>query len=232
MQIIEVSMIGARSSVLRLGRPGTPLRFQIFPMVHIAEPDFYACVADRLRECDLIIAEGIRGDAPSVSALTSSYRLPARLNRSGLVEQDIAYEKLGPPVRYPDMTGEEFTAGWRSVPLWQRALAVTVAPLVGLDMLAAGSRRTMARYLELTDGDWHERLSDAASMDDLMSLLGEKRDRLLMAEMHAVHLALRDEPYTVGVVYGAQHVAPIVHGMRVVNGYTVQSAEWLTVFGF
>jgi hypothetical protein len=231
MQIIEVSMIGVRSSVLRLGRPGTPLRFQIFPMIHVAEPDFYACVADRLRRCDLILAEGIASSAP-VSALTASYRLPVRLNRSGLVEQAIAYEQLGPPVRYPDMTAGEFAAGWHAVPLWQRALAVTIGPLAGLEMLALGSRRQLASHLELTDHEWHERLSDAGSLDDLMSLLGEQRDRLLMAEMHAVHLALRESPHTVGVVHGAEHVAPVVHGMRVVHGYTVQSAEWLTVFGF
>jgi hypothetical protein len=118
------------------------------------------------------------------------------------------------------------------VPLRQRALAVTLGPLAGLQMLALGSRRQLAGHLELTDNEWHERLSGAGSLEDLMSLLGEQRDRLLMAEMHAVHRALHESPYTVGVVYGAEHVAPVVHGMRVVNGYTVQSAEWLTVFGF
>jgi hypothetical protein len=34
------------------------------------------------------------------------------------------------------------------------------------------------------------------------------------------------------VVYGAQHVAPVVHGMHALHGYGVRGAEWLTVFGF
>jgi len=59
MQIIEVSVIGVRSGVLRLTRRDTPLRFEIFPMVHIGEPAFYTAVAERLRRCDLIVAEGV-----------------------------------------------------------------------------------------------------------------------------------------------------------------------------
>jgi hypothetical protein len=45
MQIIEVSVIGVRSGVLRLTRPDTPLRFEIYPMVHIGEPA-WACWAN------------------------------------------------------------------------------------------------------------------------------------------------------------------------------------------
>jgi hypothetical protein len=45
MQIIEVSVIGFRSGVLRLTRPDTPLRFEIYPMVHIGEPA-WACWAN------------------------------------------------------------------------------------------------------------------------------------------------------------------------------------------
>jgi hypothetical protein len=247
MQIIEVSVIGVRSSVLRLTRHDTPLRFEIFPMVHIGEPAFYTAVAERLRRCDLILAEGVGRTATSdesglarsaagrsavVSALTASYRLPAWFERSGLVEQNIRYDTLGVPVRYPDMTDEQFAAGWRAVPVWQRALAVAASPLVGLDRLVFGSRRALARGMELTDMDWHDQLLDIDSMDDLLALLGEQRDRLLIEEMDEIHRQRKHEPITVAVVYGAQHVAPIVHGMRALHGYGVRSAEWLTVFGF
>ncbi|MEV7228195.1 hypothetical protein AB0M79_14395 [Polymorphospora sp. NPDC051019] len=62
MQIIEVGMLGVRASVLRLTRRDTPLRFDVFPMVHIGEPAFYTAVADRLRRCDLILAESVGGE--------------------------------------------------------------------------------------------------------------------------------------------------------------------------
>jgi hypothetical protein len=246
MQIVEVSVTGVRSAVLRLTRPGTPLRYEFYPMVHIGEPAFYAAVVERLRRCDLIVAEGVgrpakpqRAARPrfgaakaAVSALTAGYRLPALFARDGLVEQDIDYRALGVPVRYPDMTAEQFLAGWQKVPVWQKALAVTMGPLIGLERLAFGSRRALARDLELTDLDWQDELQDIDSIDDLFGLLGEQRDRLLIAELDEIHRRRRLEPITVAVVYGAGHVAPAVHGMRALHGYGVRSAEWLTVFPF
>ncbi|MBO0868170.1 MAG: hypothetical protein J2P15_06355 [Micromonosporaceae bacterium] len=247
MQIIEVSVIGVRSSVLTLTRRESPLRFTFYPMIHIAEPAFYAAVRRQLRRCDLIVAEGVGGtrtgdhkvasQRPSSgrvvgSALTSSYELPARFQRSGLVQQDIDYEALGVPVRCPDMTDEEFTGGWNEVPLWQRAVLVAAAPLVGLHRLAFGSRRALAREMNLDDADWEGTFEGAESFEELSSLLGEQRDRLLLAELDRIHRERHAEPVTVAVVYGAAHVAPAVHGMRALHGYRVRDAEWLTVFGF
>jgi hypothetical protein len=246
VQIIEVSVIGVRSAVLTLTRGGSPLRFEIYPMVHIGEPAFYAAVAQRLRHCDLVLAEGVgrpppgdggsasgtRTGSAAVSALTASYRLPAWFARSGLVEQHIDYASLGVPVHCPDMTSDQFGAGWRRVPRWQRALAVTAAPLVGLHRLAAGSRRELARHLNLDDGDWPERLADVESLAELEDLLGEQRDRLLIAELDRIHRQRQHEAIKVAVVYGAEHVPPLIHAMRALHGYRVRGAEWLMVFGF
>jgi hypothetical protein len=111
MQIIESSMVGVRSSAMRLTRRGSPLRFEIYPMVHVGEPAFYATVTRRLRECDLIVAEGVGGADPppdperpsrwnaGLSTLTASYELPAKFERAGLVRQHIPFDQLGVPVR-------------------------------------------------------------------------------------------------------------------------------------
>jgi hypothetical protein len=247
MQIIEVSMIGVRSAVLRLTRRDTPMRFEIYPMVHIGEPAFYAAVADRLRRCDLIVAEGVGAPATTetsgrptstvgalaaLTALTSSYQLPAWFRRSGLVEQNIPYDDLGVAVRYPDMTAEQFAAGWHAVPWWQRAAATAAAPLVGLDRLAFGSRRMLARGMEVSDTDWREQFVDVDSMDELIALLGDQRDRLLISDLDKIHREHRHDPITVAVVYGAAHVAPAVHSLHALHRYAPRSAEWLTVFDF
>jgi hypothetical protein len=245
VQIIEVSVTGVRSAVLRLTRRASPLQFEILPMVHIGEPAFYAAVTERLRRCDLIVAEGVgRRGSPGESvrsrwagrsaaaALTASYRIPAWFERSGLVKQNLKYETLGVPVCYPDMTGQQFATGWRAVPLRQRALAVVAAPMLGLERLAFGSRRALARRLELTDLDWHDEMLNADSMEDLLALLGEQRDRLLIAELDRIHRLRSHEVVTVAIVYGAEHVVPVLQGMRTLHGYRVRGAEWLTVFGF
>jgi hypothetical protein len=248
MQIIEVSVIGVRASVVRLTRRSSPLRFEVYPMVHIGEPSFFAAVTQRLRRCDLIVAEGVGGTrtedgqriapgrptpaAAAVSALTASYQLPAWLGRSGLVEQDIRYDTLGVPVRYPDMTDEQFAAGWQAVPMWQRAIALTAGPLLGLHRMVAGSRRALARNMSLDDADWQDTFNAGESVEELMGLLGEQRDRLLLAELDRIHQQRHQEAITVAVVYGAMHTAPVVHGLRALHGYGVRGAEWLTVFRF
>ena len=266
MQIVEVTDFGVRSAVLRLTRRDTPLRFEIFPMVHVGEAAFYDAVTERLRRCDLIVAEGIgRPESPgapgldadlgldwpglelndpaaeprdrkpwrwdAVSALTAGYRIPARFERFGLVEQNIDYDALGVPVLYPDLTDAEFAAGWRAVPAWQRAVALAAGPLVALDRLAFGSRRSLARGLEVSDTDWRERLAGSESMDDLLELIGDQRDRLLMTALDAVHDRCSGDAITVAVVYGAAHVPPVTHGLRSLHGYSVRGAEWLTIFG-
>ena len=58
MQFIESSIIGIRSAVITLTRRTTPLKFILFPMVHVAEQRFYDEVAARARLCQLIVAEG------------------------------------------------------------------------------------------------------------------------------------------------------------------------------
>ncbi|HEY0534994.1 MAG TPA: hypothetical protein VGD29_25710 [Actinoplanes sp.] len=73
----------------------------------------------------------------ALSALTASYRLAARFDRLGLVEQDIDYDALGIPVLCPDLTDEEFAAGRGELPPWQRALM----PAVFDRTCSAGSNR-------------------------------------------------------------------------------------------
>ena len=130
MQIIEQSIAGVRSAVLRLTRRETPLRFELYPMVHIGEPAFYAAVSRRLRRCDLVVAEGV-GSTSAGSLLTMSYRLPARFERSGLVVEDIDYASLGVPVLNPDLSGAEFEAGWRELPPMPRVRYRLVSAALG-----------------------------------------------------------------------------------------------------
>ena len=63
MQLVEASSFAVRSAVIQLRRPGTPLGFVLFPMIHLATPAFYAEVMTRLAGCQLIVAEGGRGSS-------------------------------------------------------------------------------------------------------------------------------------------------------------------------
>lgn len=252
MRFIEVTDYAVRSAALRLTRPDSPLEFLIFPMIHIGDASFYADVTSRLRRTDLIVAEGVGGpeEPPPVDptlhwpgleledlsppkprwsaaglALTASYRLAARFDRLGLVEQDIDYDALGVPVLCPDMNDKEFAAAWRQLPAWQRTLMMLTSPLAGLQRLALGDRRQFARGLAAVDT-----FEPPPGYEQVVDLIGAQRDHLLMTALEAIHEVHSGDPLTVAVVYGALHVPPLTDGLRERYGYVVRDAEWLTVF--
>src|SRR5207302_5436552 len=136
MQLIEVNMFSVRSAVIWLRRPDTPMRFVLFPMMHVGAPSFYEDVTRRLRGCDLVVAEGLRGRVSWALALT--YLLYGYHNRDGLVVQRIDYESLGVPVVKPDMVPAEFEAGWRHLSLWLRLSVLALVPVYALRMMLFG----------------------------------------------------------------------------------------------
>lgn len=71
MQLIEVSDFGVRSAEIWLGRVETPLRFALFPVLHLGTAAYYEEVTRRLQRCQLVVAEGISGRSIAVTALTA-----------------------------------------------------------------------------------------------------------------------------------------------------------------
>ena len=55
---------------------------------------------------------------------------------------------------------------------------------------------------------------------------------LFRSELDRIHQQHRGDRMTVGIVYGAAHVAPAIYGMRALHRYGLRGGEWLTVFGF
>ncbi|MFD0662033.1 hypothetical protein [Thermocatellispora tengchongensis] len=123
MQIIEVTeLAGVRSAVMTFRHPAARLRFVLYPMIHVGEPEFYAQVQEELRGCDIVLAEGVNGLSLSMRARIASYRLVTKNDRFALVPQHIDYAGLDAAVIRADMTGREFTALWRKIPLVSRIL--------------------------------------------------------------------------------------------------------------
>ena len=152
MQVIEVTGLGVRSAVITLRRAGTPLRFVLFPMMHVASPLFYRQVRERLSGCDLIVAEGIRGKSRQLSALTLAYRFAPRWRRNGLEEQDdVRLLPDGIPVMRPDVTAADAVADLRTLPRWMYVLLLAAAPAMGVIFAVRGPRAFLDRDLEVED---------------------------------------------------------------------------------
>jgi len=65
MQLIDVTDFGVRSAVVWLQRRETPLRFTLFPMVHLGTTAFYADVTRRLERCRVVVLRESRADLSS-----------------------------------------------------------------------------------------------------------------------------------------------------------------------
>jgi len=231
MQLVEASSFAVRSAVIQLRRPGTPLGFALFPMIHLATPAFYADVMARLAGCQLIVAEGA-GKTAAGQALTLVYRLSGRARRWGLVTQRLALTELGVPVVRPDMDADQFRRGWRRLPALVRLAGWVMAPAYGIGLLMFGSRAFLARRLgSQEDLPTREEELGYGRFDALEELLVDDRDALLVRALDAIHQQRSQEPISVAVVYGASHMPAVVRYLAR-YGYRAGSAEWLTVFRY
>jgi hypothetical protein len=230
MQIIEVTDIaGVRSAVHTFGSRSTPLRFVVFPMVHLAEATFYESVTARLRSCDLVVAEGMSGSSLRVRALSGSYRWLKSSDRLKLTLQQINYSSLGVPTLYPDMAADEFDRSWRQIPRVQSLALWFILPLYVIGMRLFGTRRFIASNLEMDNLATEDEIRASDHFKAIDDLLGNERDRRLLSALASIHHDRSDEPIRVAVVYGAGHVRAIVAGLLAL-GYRSRGAEWLTVF--
>jgi hypothetical protein len=231
MQIIEHSIAGTRSAVLRLKRPGTALEFLVFPMIHVASPEFYAAVEERLRRCDLLVVEGVRGESALIEAFTMTYRVIPGNSRSGLVKDNIPYASLGVPLINPDTTDEDFERSWLEVPLKHRLTMYAVLPVVAASQFFRGRHAVLRPEIELDDLPTpdQEAYADDEFAEHFDRVAVSGRDALLLDALTEIHRTRADERIDVAVVYGAGHVPAIVHGLLERHGYRVRTAEWLTV---
>jgi hypothetical protein len=230
MQIIEVTGYAVRSAVITMRRKDKPLEFVIFPMLHVALPTFYSQVRSRLRECDLIVLEGIRGKSAGVSALTLAYRFAPLRRRNGLQAQ--SNELLLPdsvPVINPDVTAAEAMADLRALPRWMYLLLLVAAPVMGLVFALRGPRAFLDEDMAVDDLPTTLREEWLAADDPIEHAVTDRRDARLLAALGEICAERADEPIRVAVVYGAGHVPAIVSGLMERHGYRPRDAQWLTV---
>ena len=229
MQIIEVTGYAIRSAVITMRRKGTPLEFVIFPMVHVASPTFYSQVRLRLRKCDLIVVEGIRGRSAGVSALTLAYRFAPRRRRNGLQEQrDDLLLPEGIPVVNPDVTAAEAIADLKTLPRWTYLLLMAGAPVMGLVFALRGPRAFLDEDQEIEDLPSTLRAEMLAD-SPVEHAMTDRRDQRLLEALGEIHAERGNELIRVAIVYGAGHVPAIVSGLWDRYGYRPCEAEWLTV---
>jgi hypothetical protein len=243
MRIIDVTDGVVTSGVVTMRRRDTPLQFVLYPMMHVAQPSFYAEIHERLMGCELIVAEGIRGWSPQLSALTLAYRFAPRFRRRGLCEQNYAtLLPAGVPVINPDLTSAEFVTGLRRLPRWEYRLLLTAAPVFGLVFAVSGPRAFLTRHLTVDLSTTlrpevlrAEMIRDknrraGITVDHPFDAISVRREDLLLDALTVIHTERCQEPITVAVVYGAAHMPAVATGLMVRHGYRVRDVERLVIF--
>jgi hypothetical protein len=232
VQIVEANDAWVRVAELDLRRRDTPLRFVLYPMLHVGSRDFYQEVARRLAQVEVVVTEGV-GPSRAASMLTSTYRAMADDLRLRLVVQNIDYGSLPGQVICPDIPGEEFQVRWQKVPRWQRAATLGITGSVNALQRIFGSRwlQLMLEDSSLEDLPSNEEVLQPQLLPDLERMLVDERDQRLVQALDDLHERRAGEPITVAVVYGAQHIRAVVTGLGR-HGYRVHSGDWLTVLEF
>jgi hypothetical protein len=195
----------------------------LFPMLHVAAPQFYKEVQKRVAQCDVMVVEGVTGTRTRV--VTLAYRMAGRLRRSGLVLQSRALDLSSLPgtIIRPDFSAKEFGGAWRGLSIPTRLMIYLLAPIVGLWILLVGPRRALGEHIGMDDLP-SPREEDMAH-EGLDEVLLHSRDARLVETL----LALIDDAETtskVAVIWGAAHVPAVVRALHG-RGFIPRSGEWI-----
>jgi len=230
VQIIESSALGVRAAIYRLGHPDSKLEFELFPMVHIGEQQFYDAVRSRLNECDMVLFEGVSSARGRILAL--SYSLIARRKRLGLVCQSEALPRsaIESKMIHADVSAPEFARYWLRVPLWQRLFFYIAAPLRGAYDYLTATRESVARRCGTDDLQSRDDVLLDEDLEEIRDALRMRRDGHLLSCVLKCHDENMREQKRAAVLYGAAHIPPVLRLLQDRLGYRVNQADWLTVF--
>ncbi len=199
-------------------------------MIHVGSREFYAEITERLSQCDLILAEGVKSKKANI--LIYSYSVIKNIRRLDLVLQQDAIDvkAFGAKIVNTDLERRAFEEGWSSLPILLRVQLFLIVPVYVVYLYLFGSRETLAENIALDDLPTNDEvLSSDDDLDKLNALLLDERDRTLIEHLERLRKS-SEEVRVVGIIYGAHHMRNIAaHLMQKLN-YRIAKAEWIKVF--
>ncbi|MCK0169679.1 hypothetical protein MWU53_01270 [Aliiroseovarius sp. S1123] len=229
MQFIERSVLGVRSAVWTLESPQMGFRVMLFPMIHVAQPSFYAEVSKRLSQCDIILCEGV--SSKFSKRLAQAYLQLTRNPRLGLVAQhEMALDHVKERLVLADIEGAHFDESWEDLSFFNRFVFPVAAYFFGLYLRFFGTRRLMARQINSQMLESRDDLLKDDDTQELDNILLEHRDQHLISVIDDQIAKLGDAKQTIGIVYGAAHMRAVARHLVRNHGCRTLDGEWITVF--
>jgi hypothetical protein len=198
-------------------------------MIHVGEKRYYAEIARRLVECDLIIAEGVSSKRSAI--LTMSYRIVKHIRRLDLVTQhEMDTSILKSKIINADIEGGEFEKLYSNLPILDRLQILILSPAFALYLLLFGTRKFIASELATEDLPTSEEILADDFSERLEEVTLTKRDCVLVQKLQDLIEDRAQEGMKIGILYGARHMRTVVAFLFNKFGYNVGRAEWVTVF--
>lgn len=208
------------------------LEFEVYPMIHIASPDYYESIDGHLQHCDPIFYEGVRSNHARL--LTSAYRILAKRPRLGFVTQKEALDLSQQPgeLIHADQDADTFSQNWSSLPLYTRLLISSASPIYGVYMFLTMTRGRLARRLEPSSLPAAESFQpiDDENWDRFDEVLLDRRDAHLIEKLASFYRKNKDRPMRAAVVFGAAHCEAVSNFLTRGLRYHVASAKRACVF--
>ena len=224
MQIIEHSIFGVRSAKIKLTAESKP-EFTLFPMVHIADRSFYEEVGLAADLHELVLGEGVKGK--SMNSLLA-YKKLARRDRNGLfLQKEFLNSDAFPHWRNVDIEATEFDRLFSGTPLKIRLMFRLLGPLAPYWYADRKSIMKLIESLDDTDFETRTMLKKENSLGpEMTGLVMDRRDEILAGHCDK---AIAEQPSSVAVVWGAQHILRIMRHLLKIQGYRINSLSWQTV---
>ena len=228
MQIIESSVIGVRSARLEFWHPDIRATVTLFPMIHIAEPSFYARVYEDAFAQDVALVEGV--DSPIARRITRAYRWMLGSKTLQLSLQPNPPSAPQARIVHADLTGPEFEVVWRKVPPWLRWIVYVYAMALGLSGRFRMTRLRLAKIVPLDDAPTLRELAQSPEAGALSEAILDARDRRLLERLRECIGETHGAKRAIAVVYGAGHMRAVIRELTDKLGFHTGKTEWMTVF--
>ncbi|GAA1609103.1 hypothetical protein [Actinoplanes couchii] len=222
MRLTEMSASGFRTVVAEFRRPTGGIRWVVIPTIHMAHPDYYWAIWQRLRSAQAVIAEQYDGPSSTGLAYANAMRLARQRASRDLVHQDIDYGALGVPVIFPDAVPGLAAGPDRRMPDEHRISAHVETPFLAWEMYRGGDDWLTGVDLTFHDHTVVDR--DPAT---------EERDDLLIGVIREIDTEFAAEDMEVAIVFGAAHTPLVVRELTGNLGHRLlPGTRWLTAIDY
>lgn len=198
--------------------------FTLYPMIHVADADFFDRVMREADAHDCVLKEGV-GSGPVARTTMKAYKNISRSSPSLAVQPS---HPQNPSATWynSDLDPDTFRRKWKTIPFFRRMLFHVALRLIGLILRFGKARQLLTDALSTTSIDDGKALERVFGKEFRNVILNDRDAALLNACETAIERRPDDR---IAVLWGAAHVPQLTQALVERHGYRITDREWITV---